>query len=102
MDFLNEGYKFRQDWWRSRQDWWRSWQDWWRSRQDWWRSFGRTGGAVCKGATPLPELFEGLILSWAANPHLSSGLVTALRAFMMLTCCVLDNRHEFGHQVKSF
>jgi hypothetical protein len=48
--------------------------------------FGRTGGAVCKGATPLPELLEGLILSWAANPHLSSGLVTALRAFMMLTC----------------
>ena len=46
----------------------------------------RTGGAVCKGATPLPELLEGLILSWAANPHLSSGLVTALRAFMMLTC----------------
>ena len=54
------------------------WQDWWRS--------GRTGGAVFKGATPLPELLEGLILSWAANPHLSSGLVTALRAFMMLTC----------------
>jgi hypothetical protein len=47
---------------------------------------GRTGGADCKGATPLPELLEGLILSWAANPHLSSGLVTALRAFMMLTC----------------
>jgi hypothetical protein len=52
------------------------WQDWWRSLaglvaqfgrtggavwQDWWRSLGRTGGAVCKGATPLPELLEGLL-----------------------------------------
>jgi len=42
-------------------------------------AIGRTGGAVCKGATPLPELLEGVILSWAANPHLSSGVVTALR-----------------------